>query len=70
AFTDKVSSVNEHEVLNLVLLTQYFDTIKEIGVSSGSKVILTPHAPGGMTDISEQLRSAIMTGNEAVATKS
>jgi regulator of protease activity HflC (stomatin/prohibitin superfamily) len=69
AFTDKVSNVNEHEVLNLVLLTQYFDTLKEIGVSSGSKVILTPHAPGGMTDIQEQLRTAIVTGNEATATK-
>jgi regulator of protease activity HflC (stomatin/prohibitin superfamily) len=69
AFTDKVSSVNEHEVLNLVLLTQYFDTLKEIGISSGSKVILTPHAPGGMTDISDQLRAAIIQGNEAVRDK-
>ena len=69
AFTDKVSTVNEHEVLNLVLLTQYFDTLKEIGVSSGSKVILTPHAPGGMTDISDQLRAAIIQGNEAVQNK-
>ena len=69
AFTDKVSSVNEHEVLNLVLLTQYFDTLKEIGISSGSKVILTPHAPGGMTDISDQLRAAIIQGNEAVQAK-
>ncbi|MDE1937486.1 MAG: SPFH domain-containing protein, partial [Alphaproteobacteria bacterium] len=69
AFTDKVSSVNEHEVLNLVLLTQYFDTLKEIGVSAGSKVILTPHAPGGMTDISSQLRTAIISSNEAVEAK-
>jgi len=69
AFTDQIGGVNEREVLNLVLLTQYFDTLKEVGVSSGSKVILMPHAPGGMTDISEQLRSAIITGNEAVETK-
>jgi regulator of protease activity HflC (stomatin/prohibitin superfamily) len=69
AFTDKVSTVNEHEVLNLVLLTQYFDTLKEIGVSAGSKVILTPHAPGGMTDITDQLRTAIIQGSEAVAGK-
>ena len=53
AFTDKIGSVNEHEVLNLVLLTQYFDTMKEIGVSSGSKVILMPHSPAGMSDITE-----------------
>jgi len=69
AFTDKVSTVNEHEVLNLVLLTQYFDTLKEIGISAGSKVILTPHAPGGMTDITDQLRAAIIQGSEAVVTK-
>jgi regulator of protease activity HflC (stomatin/prohibitin superfamily) len=69
AFTDKVSTVNEHEVLNLVLLTQYFDTLKEIGVSAGSKVIFTPHAPGGMTDITDQLRTAIIQGNEAVLDK-
>ena len=69
AFTDKVSTVNEHEVLNLVLLTQYFDTLKEIGVSAGSKVILTPHAPGGMTDITDQLRTAIIQGSEAVEKK-
>ncbi len=65
AFTDKVGGVNEHEVLNLVLLTQYFDTIKEVGVSSGSKVILMPHAPGGLTDFAQQLRTAIIASNEA-----
>ena len=69
AFTDKVSTVNEHEVLNLVLMTQYFDTLKEIGVSAGSKVILTPHAPGGMIDIQDQLRAAIIQGSEAAEAK-
>jgi hypothetical protein len=34
-------------------------------VSAGSKVILMPHSPGGMTDIAEQLRAAIVSGNEA-----
>jgi regulator of protease activity HflC (stomatin/prohibitin superfamily) len=65
AFKEQVGSVSEHEVLNLVLLTQYFDTLKEIGDSSGSKVILVPHSPTGMSDISAQLRDAIITANEA-----
>jgi len=51
-------------VLNLVLLTQYFDTMKEVGISSGSKVILMPHSPSGMSELTEQIRSAIITGNE------
>src|SRR5580704_9408657 len=65
AFTEKVGSVNEQEALNLVLLTQYFDTIKEVGVAAGSKVILVPHSPSGMTELVEQLRGAIITGAEA-----
>ncbi len=65
AFTEAVGGVSEREVLNLVLLTQYFDTLKEIGVSAGSKVILTPHAPGGMSDLTQQLSAAIITGQEA-----
>jgi regulator of protease activity HflC (stomatin/prohibitin superfamily) len=69
AFTDQIGGVSAPDVMQLVLLTQYFDTMKEIGVSSGSKVILMPHAPGGMTDISEQLRNAIMTGAEATKQK-
>lgn len=69
AFTDQIGGVNEHEVLNLVLLTQYFDTLKEVGVSANSKVILIPHAPGGIADVSEQLRNAIITGNESVTAK-
>ncbi|HWE05322.1 MAG TPA: SPFH domain-containing protein [Rhizomicrobium sp.] len=64
AFTDKIGDVTAPEVLKLVLMTQYFDTMKEIGVSSGSKVILMPHTPGGMSDIAEQLRAAIISANE------
>jgi len=69
AFKEQVGSVSEHEVLNLVLLTQYFDTLKEIGVSSGSKVILIPHSPTGMSDIAAQLRDTIMAANEVAAPK-
>ena len=64
AFTDQIGGVSAPEVLKLVLMTQYFDTMKEIGVSSGSKVILMPHTPGGMADIAEQLRASIISANE------
>jgi regulator of protease activity HflC (stomatin/prohibitin superfamily) len=68
AFTDQIGGVSAPEVLKLVLLTQYFDTMKEIGVSSGSKVILMPHSPGGMMEIAEQLQAAIISGTEAAKT--
>ncbi len=65
AFTDQIGGVSAAEVLKLVLMTQYFDTMKEIGISAGSKVILMPHTPAGMTDIAEQLRASIISANEA-----
>jgi regulator of protease activity HflC (stomatin/prohibitin superfamily) len=64
AFTDQIGGVSAAEVLKLVLMTQYFDTMKEIGISSGSKVILVPHTPAGMSDIAEQLRAAIISAQE------
>lgn len=66
AFKEKIGGVTSQDVLGLVLLTQYFDTLKEIGVSAGSKVILTPHSPSAMTDVMNEIRNAVVTGNEAV----
>jgi regulator of protease activity HflC (stomatin/prohibitin superfamily) len=59
------TGVHANDVLRLVLMTQYFDTLKEIGVSAGSKVILLPHAPSGMVDVADQLTKSIITGEEA-----
>jgi regulator of protease activity HflC (stomatin/prohibitin superfamily) len=66
AFKEKIGGVSSQDVLGLVLLTQYFDTLKESGVSAGSKVILTPHSPNAMTDVMNEIRNAVVTGNEAV----
>ncbi|WP_297296625.1 SPFH domain-containing protein [uncultured Methylovirgula sp.] len=52
------------EVLRTLLMTQYFDTIREIGVQSGAKVILLPHSPSGMTEIGNQIRDAMIVANE------
>jgi len=42
SFTENVEGVNPSEVMNLVLTTQYYDTLKEIGAHSGSNVIFLP----------------------------
>jgi regulator of protease activity HflC (stomatin/prohibitin superfamily) len=63
-FSSTVDGAKAQDVMNLVLMTQYFDTIKDIGLSGKSNTILIPHSPGGMGDISEQMRNAIITANE------
>jgi regulator of protease activity HflC (stomatin/prohibitin superfamily) len=63
----EATGVNAADVLRLVLMTQYFDTLKEIGVSAGSKLIMMPHAPAGMIDIADQLTKSIISGEEATS---
>ena len=62
-FKDNVPGTSAHDVMNLVLMTQYFDTLKDIGLSSKTNTILIPHSPGGMTQLSEQLRDAMITSD-------
>lgn len=66
-FSSSVNGTNAQDVMNLVLMTQYFDTLKEIGANGKGNTILIPHSPGGMGDISEQMRNAIITGNEVTS---
>lgn len=63
-FRDSVQGATAQDVMNLVLMTQYFDTLKDVGLSSNSNTILIPHSPAGMNDISDQLRNAMITANE------
>jgi regulator of protease activity HflC (stomatin/prohibitin superfamily) len=63
-FSKSVDGANAQDVMNLVMMTQYFDTIKDIGSNSRSNTILIPHSPGGMGDLTEQMRTAMITANE------
>lgn len=63
-FQSGVEGTSAHDVMNLVLMTQYFDTLKDVGLSSNSNTIMIPHSPSGMNDISEQLRNSMITANE------
>ena len=45
-FQKVVEGATAKDVMILVLLTQYFDTLKDIGSSGHSNTILMPHSPG------------------------
>lgn len=64
-FQESIPGTSAADVMSLVLMTQYFDTLKEIGNTANNNTILIPHSPGHMSDLSEQLRNAIITGNKA-----
>jgi len=63
-FQKSVSGVSAQDLMNLVLLTQYFYTLKEIGFSSRTNTILIPHAPGALMDLSNQIREAMIVSGQ------
>lgn len=58
-FTDNVEGANTKDVMDLVLITQYFDTLKEIGAHGNSKTIFVPQNMEGGS-VSEQVRNGFM----------
>ena len=65
-FQKSVPGTTAKDVMNLVLMTQYFDMLKEIGASSRSNAILIPHSPGNLTTLTEQIRNAMMEADQTV----
>lgn len=62
-FQRGVPGVTASDVMQLVLMTQYFDTLKELGSTSNTNTILVPHTPGAVASFSEQIQNALISGN-------
>src|SRR5688572_10445302 len=65
-FQKSVPGTTAKDVMNLVLMTQYFDMLKEIGASSRTNAILIPHSPGNLASLSEQMRNAMIEADQTV----
>jgi regulator of protease activity HflC (stomatin/prohibitin superfamily) len=63
-FAKTVPGSTPQDVMQLVLMTQYFDTLKEIAANDHTNTILVPHTPNTLTDIYSQIRNAIIAGTE------
>lgn len=66
-FAKTVPGSTPQDVMQLVLMTQYFDTLKEIAANDHTNTILVPHTPNTLTDIFSQIRNAIVAGTELTA---
>lgn len=65
SFQSEVTEVGSRDVLSLMLLTQYFDAIKEIGTSGRASTIFVPSAPGAVSDLATQIRDGVLQGEAA-----
>ena len=63
-FQKSVPGTTAKDVMNLVLMTQYFDMLREMRAESGQTSILTPHSPGSLASLTERMLNAIVEPDE------
>ncbi len=61
-FREAVPGATAEDVMALVLLTQYFDTLKDIGVRSGTNTLFLPNNPGAANDFLQQILAGLRGG--------
>ncbi|OMO52846.1 Band 7 protein [Corchorus olitorius] len=59
-FSVNVPGTSAKDVMDMVLVTQYFDTMKEIGAASKSSAVFIPHGPGAVRDFDTQIRDGLL----------
>jgi regulator of protease activity HflC (stomatin/prohibitin superfamily) len=58
--------LSSEKITELLLITQYFETLRDIGASSKAQTIFIPHsANAGIGDISAQIRNGMMQASSA-----
>jgi regulator of protease activity HflC (stomatin/prohibitin superfamily) len=55
-FTERVGEIAPKDVLELVLVTQYFDTLKEVGLHSQNNTLFIPHNPGSLNKLAREIK--------------
>ena len=61
-FQQGVPGATSEDVMALVLLTQYFDTLRDIGTRGGTNTIFLPNNPGAANDFQTQILAGLRGG--------
>lgn len=61
--------VDPQAVMTLVLMTQYYDMLTDVGRNSRTNTVMLPHSPGAVNELREQIIAAIETGKVAGTTQ-
>jgi regulator of protease activity HflC (stomatin/prohibitin superfamily) len=64
-FQKVVDGTSSKDVMQLVLVTQYFDTLKSIGESDKTNTLFLAHTPGAVKDVSEEILQSMLVAERA-----
>ena len=59
-FQKSVGDASTREVMQLVLITQYFDTLKSIGETGKTNTLFLSHSPGAVESVSDQILQSMI----------
>lgn len=66
-FQKVVEGASSREVMQLVLVTQYFDTLKSIGESDKTSTLFLTHSPAAVKTISDEILESMLAANRAAS---
>jgi regulator of protease activity HflC (stomatin/prohibitin superfamily) len=64
-FQKVVEGASAKEVIQLVMVTQYFDTLKSIGESDRTNTLFLTHSPAAVKDVSDQILQSMLVADRA-----
>jgi regulator of protease activity HflC (stomatin/prohibitin superfamily) len=64
-FQKVVEGASAKEVMQLVLVTQYFDTLRAIGENDKTNTLFLAHSPGAINDVSDQIMNSMLAADRA-----
>jgi len=64
-FQKVVEGASAKEVMQLVMVTQYFDTLKAIGENDKTSTLFLSHSPGAVKDVSDQILESMLVAAQA-----
>jgi regulator of protease activity HflC (stomatin/prohibitin superfamily) len=64
-FQKVVDGASSKDVMQLVMVTQYFDTLKSIGESDKTNTLFLSHSPGSVKEVSEQIMESMVVAQRS-----
>src|ERR1700734_1471246 len=64
-FQKGVEGASARDVMQLVMVTQYFDTLKSIGESDKTNTLFLAHSPGAVKEVSDQILESMLVAQKA-----
>ena len=65
-FQKAVEGATSRDVMQLVLVTQYFDTLKSIGESDKTSTLFLAHSPGAVKEVSDQILESMLVAQNSI----